>query len=56
MNKSNKKGSSKLSSKEEEDLINLDKELKDLIDTNESLKIGITKIFKEIEKKDNTNN
>ena len=36
----------------DDDLLNLDKELKDLISTNESLKIGISKILKEIDKKD----
>ena len=56
MNKSTKKGTSKSSLKEHEELLNLDKELKDLIDTNESLKIGIEKIFNEIEKKNITNN
>ena len=56
MNKSTKKGTSKSSIKEHEELLNLDKELKDLIDTNESLKIGIEKIFNEIEKKNITNN
>jgi len=35
---------------ESEDLKNIDKELKDLIDKNESLKKGITKLFTEIEK------
>ena len=56
MNKSTKKGTSKSSLKEHEELLNIDKELKDLIDTNESLKIGIEKIFNEIEKKNITNN
>lgn len=56
LNKSTKKGTSKSSLKEHEELLNLDKELKDLIDTNESLKIGIEKIFNEIEKKNITNN
>jgi hypothetical protein len=56
LNKSNKKGTSKSKQIENEELLNLDKELKDLINKNESLKIGITKIFKEIEKKHNTNN
>jgi len=56
LNKSTKKGTSKSSFKVNEELLNLDKELKDLIDTNESLKIGIEKIFNEIEKKNITNN
>lgn len=55
MNKLNKKASSKASSKENDEVSNIDKELEDLINTNESLKIGITKMFKEIEKKNNTN-
>ena len=33
----------------------LDKELKDLISANETLNVGIKKIFKEINKKDNNN-
>lgn len=55
-NKSNKPESSKVSKKESEELENLDNELKDLIKKNESLKIGMEKIFNEIEKKNNTNN
>ena len=54
--KSNNKKSYKPLQIENEELINLDKELKDLIKKNESLKNGISKIFKEIEKKNNTNN
>ena len=45
------------SDQDAEDLKNIDKELKDLIDKNESLKKGISKLFSEIEKdKTNTNN
>ena len=55
MNNSNKQESSKLSQNKNDEIINLDKELTDLINENESLKKGITKIFKEIEK-NNTNN
>jgi hypothetical protein len=43
------------SDQDAEDLKNIDKELKDLIDENESLKKGISKLFNEIEKT-NTNN
>ena len=56
MNKSNKKGTSNSSFKKNDELFNLDKELKDLIDINENMKIGIEKIFNELEKKNNTNN
>lgn len=56
MDKSDNKKKSKVSKQESEELNNLDKELKDLIKKNESLKIGMTKIFEEIEKKNNTNN
>ena len=37
-----------------DDVLDLDKELKDLISTNESLKVGISKILKEIDIKDTT--
>ena len=40
-------------SKESEELKNLDDDLNDLIDQNESLKKGISKIIKEIEKNSN---
>ncbi len=56
MDKSDKTEKSKISKAESEELENLDNELKDLIKKNESLKIGMTKIFEEIEKKNNTNN
>ena len=56
LNNSNKKRNSKSKVSGNEELLNLDKELKDLIKKNESLKVGITKIFKEIEKKNSTNN
>ena len=55
MNNSNKQESSKLSQNKNDEIINLDKELTDLINENESLKKGITKIFKEIEKNNTTN-
>ena len=45
-----------ISKQESEELKNLDNELKDLIKKNESLKVGMTKIFEEIEKKNKTNN
>ena len=38
------------SEKESEVLRNIDRELKDLIDKNESFKKGISKLFSEIEK------
>tara|TARA_R110002012_G_scaffold322083_1_gene554821 strand:- start:135 stop:314 length:180 start_codon:yes stop_codon:yes gene_type:complete len=56
LDKSDKTEKSKISKAESEELENLDNELKDLIKKNESLKIGMTKIFEEIEKKNNTNN
>lgn len=56
MDKSDKSEKSKISKTESEELENLDNELKDLIKKNESLKIGMKKIFEEIEKKNNTNN
>ena len=40
---------------ESEALENIDKDLNDLISQNESLKKGISKIFKEIEKENNNN-
>jgi len=53
---SNKNLPDKSSDIESEELKKLDKELNDLIDKNESLKKGITKLFNEIEKdKTNTN-
>ena len=55
MNNSNKQESSKLSQNKNDEIINLDKELTELINENESLKKGITKIFKEIEKNNTTN-
>ena len=55
LKKSNKQKSSKSKPKENEEILNLDEELKDLINRNESLKIGISKIFEEI-KRNNTNN
>lgn len=55
MKNQHQKGKHLNSQKESEDLINLDKELKDLISKNETLNIGIKKIFKEINKKDNNN-
>lgn len=56
LNKSNKKNFSKELPKGNDEVVNLDNELKDLIEKNESLKNGILKIFREIEKKNNTNN
>jgi len=56
LDKSNKKNHSEISKQESEELNNLDKELKDLIKKNESLKIGMKKIFKEIEKRDKNKN
>lgn len=55
MSKSNTKKLDMTSSLEDQDLSNIDKDLKDLINENESLKKGISKIFKEIEKKNKTN-
>ena len=56
MSTSNKNLPDKSSDIESEELKKLDKELNDLIDKNESLKKGITKLFNEIEKdKTNTN-
>lgn len=55
MKKEPKKDESKRSLKDSEDLKNLDRELKDLINTNETLHVGIKKIFKEITKKENNN-
>jgi seryl-tRNA synthetase len=55
LNNSNKQESSKLSQNKNDEIINLDKELTELINENESLKKGITKIFKEIEKNNTTN-
>jgi len=53
----NNNKSKKKADKDSEDLKNIDKELKDLIDKNESLKKGISKLFSEIEKdKTKTNN
>ena len=50
------KNSYKSANQDSEDLKNIDKDLKDLIDKNESLKKGISKLFSEIEKdKPNTN-
>ena len=50
LKKSNRKKTSESKLNENEELLNLDKELKDLIKKNESLKIGIAKIFEEIKK------
>ena len=51
------KKSPKSTDQDSEDLKNIDNDLKDLIDKNESLKKGISKLFSEIEKdKPNTNN
>lgn len=50
MSTSNKNSRDKSADIESEDLKKLDKELKDLIYKNESLKKGITKLFNEIEK------
>ena len=50
MDKLNKAKNPKTSNKESEEIENLDNELKDLIENNESLKLGMTKIFKEIKK------
>ncbi len=55
MKNQHKKGKHQNSQKESDDLENLDKELKDLISANETLNVGIKKIFKEINKKDNNN-
>ncbi len=56
MNTSHNNKSEKSLDKASEDLKNIDKELKDLIHKNESLKKGISKLFIEIEKdKSNTN-
>ena len=56
MDKKDNTKKTKISKQESDELKNLDNELKDLIKKNESLKVGMTKIFKEIEKKDKTNN
>ena len=57
MSSNNTNNTNKSSDQDAEDLKNIDKELKDLIDKNESLKKGISKLFSEIEKdKTNTNN
>lgn len=45
---------SKSSQDKDDVLLDLDKELIDLISTNESLKVGISKILKEIDIKDTT--
>lgn len=55
LDKSDKTKNSKVANQESEELENLDNELKDLIKKNESLKIGMEKIFNEIEKKNKTN-
>jgi hypothetical protein len=46
----NKKNSNKSSENENEDLLDIDKELNDLININESLKQGISKLRSEMEK------
>lgn len=56
LNKSNKKKLSKTLPKGNDEVVNLDNELRDLIKKNESLKNGISKMFRDIEKKNNTNN
>ena len=56
MDKSDKPKDSEISKQESEELDNLDNELKDLIEKNQSLKIGMAKIIEEIEKNNNTNN
>ena len=50
MKKQNKEGNLKNSKKETEDLENLDKELKDLISTNETLNVSIKKFIDNISK------
>ena len=52
MNESDKNEVSKSPQDKDNDLLDLDKGLADLISVNESLKIGISKILKEIDKKD----
>jgi len=55
LKKINKENPSKTSLEENNEVSNLNKELENLININESLKTGISKMFKEIEKKNNTN-
>ena len=56
LDKSKKPKPLKISKKESQELDNLDNELKALIKKNESLKMSISKIFKGMENKNNTNN
>lgn len=56
LDKSKKTKPLKISKKESQELDNLDNELKALIKKNESLKMSISKIFKGMENKNNTNN
>lgn len=55
MKKQNKEGKLKNSQKESEDLENLDKELKDLISTNEALNVSIKKVINNISKEKSNN-
>jgi len=50
LNKSNQNSQKKSSDKKTEDINQIDKELKELIDKNQSLKKGISKLFIEINK------
>lgn len=50
MDKAKQNSPKKITDKESEELNKIDKDLKDLIDKNESLKKGISKLFTEIDK------
>ena len=55
MKKHNKEDNLKNSKKETEDLESLDKELKDLINTNEALNVSIKKFINNISKEKSNN-
>ena len=55
MKNQNKEDKLKNSHKESEDLENLDKELKDIISTNEALNVSIKKFIKDISKEESKN-
>lgn len=55
MKNQNKEDKLKNSQKESEDLENLDKELKDIISTNEALNVSIKKFIKDISKEESKN-
>lgn len=55
MKNQNNKGKPKNSQKESEDLENLDKELKDIISTNEALNVSIKKFINDISKGESNN-